>query len=87
MISKCETRAEEKALDARRRERNAELVPYDEHIRHHMGMLGQRPDTVASLMKKNYPPPPPHLIRAHEGWSVWNVIEVYAKDLWPWMEG
>ena len=86
LIAKCEARIEEKALDAARRERNQKLIPYAEKIRTRMGRDGIAPDKVCAEMKREYPPPPAHLVRAADGWTVWSVVEVYASQLsWGWM--
>lgn len=87
LVAKCEARHQARADDIIRRERNAKLIPYPEKIRDRMGARGIAADKVAAEMKRDYPPPPAHLIRAHEGWSTWNVIEVHAQSLWPWMTG
>jgi hypothetical protein len=81
LAAKCEARHEARALDVKRRERNAKLIPYPEKIRNRMGAHGISADKVAAELKRDYNPPPAHLIRAHEGWSAYNVIEVYARGL------
>jgi hypothetical protein len=87
LAAKCEARHEARADDAKRRERNAKLIPYPEKIRNRMGAHGISADKVAAEMKRDYNPPPAHLVRSQDGWTVWSVIQVYSEQLnWPGVE-
>ena len=81
LVDKCEARIEAKAADVERRLLNNQTLPYPEKIRDRMGANGIAPDKVAAEMKRDYPPPPAHLVRSQDGWTVWSVVQSYAQGL------